>query len=399
VYSVKNLTLSGGPGFAATALITVNPLIVTLTPNKNSVYGLGSLKLEIALNKPAPAGGYVIQLKSNDPTVMPVPDSVTIGFGAQTRSIPLSTAEVAERHDVIITGGPGFAASTTIAVLPQGVKGIVLSPNSLLGGASSTATVTLTGPAPTGGAEVSFDTTNPSAIKVPIKIVIPQGSTTGTAQIETYPTGTDTSGYVSATFNSTARALLTVKASEVISFSADTSVNGGSSFNASLTLNNPAPAGGLKVSIISDKDAIPSTTITIPEGAVTYAFQLASIPVQTDTGTVLVAKSSSLSASTTVTVMAPTIASAVLDNSSIPSGGKTGFTITISGPAPAGGLKVTLSSSSAAADLPTNVVIPGGLKSAKVTVRGMAVSNPTQATLTATYGASSKSAVLTVTPF
>src|SRR5437660_5717952 len=75
-------------------------------------------------------------------------------------------------------------------------------------------------------------------------------------------------------------------------------------------------------------------------------------------------------------------------------------TVTLSGPAPAGGAQVTLSSSNiAAANVPSNgVTVPAGATSATFTVTTSAVAASTPVTISASYGGVSKTASLTVTP-
>jgi hypothetical protein len=189
-----------------------------------------------------------------------------------------------------------------------------------------------------------------------------------------------------------------VTATQIVSLTTDTSVIGGKRFGASVTLNRPAPAGGLKVTITSDKSAVPPATIFVPEDVTTFAFDLSTIAVDRDTPATISAKTTNAQALSTTTVLAPTITSVSLDTNSIMSGGRATMTITLSGEAPAGGLVLSLSTSNSAAIMPTTVVVAGGKKSVKVSVKGDVVSTTTQAVLTATFAASSKSVTLTIHP-
>jgi len=96
-----------------------------------------------------------------------------------------------------------------------------------------------------------------------------------------------------------------------------------------------------------------------------------------------------------------TVTALMLNPTSVAGGGKSVGTVTLSGPAPAGGQAVSLAST-AGATVQSSVVVPQGQTSATFTVTAGAAA--AQATLTASIGAtgqtgfSSRSATLTITP-
>ena len=67
---------------------------------------------------------------------------------------------------------------------PVTVALIELNPQEISGQSHSVATVTLTGPAPEGGAVVSLTSTNRDVAKVPATLLIPAGEKTGTVRVE-----------------------------------------------------------------------------------------------------------------------------------------------------------------------------------------------------------------------
>lgn len=99
----------------------------------------------------------------------------------------------------LCTGPPAFA-----------VSGLTLSPSSITGGSTSTATVTANQPAPAGGAVVALNSSN-SLVTVPATVTIPSGGTfaTFTAKAGSLPSGTATSS-ITATDAATVSAVLTV---------------------------------------------------------------------------------------------------------------------------------------------------------------------------------------------
>jgi hypothetical protein len=93
---------------------------------------------------------------------------------------------------------------------------------------------------------------------------------------------------------------------------------------------------------------------------------------------------------------APQLSALSLSASQTSSGTAVQGTVSLTGPAPAGGATVTLSSNSAAASVTPSVTIPAGLTFANFTVTVGQVTSTQMATLVATYGSNSTQAVLTV---
>ena len=107
---------------------------------------------------PAPVEGGVVSLSTDNPSVIQVPPSVTIAGGNSAVSFTVNTTPVL----VIPTGGNVFATaggatkSIFVTVTPDPnapplLQGVTLSPASVPGGTSSTGTVILGSPAPSGG--------------------------------------------------------------------------------------------------------------------------------------------------------------------------------------------------------------------------------------------------------
>ncbi|MEA2300444.1 MAG: hypothetical protein QOE44_979, partial [Solirubrobacteraceae bacterium] len=94
----------------------------------------------------------------------------------------------------------------------------------------------------------------------------------------------------------------------------------------------------------------------------------------------------------------PTVTSVTLSPASVVGGAPTTATVSLSGAAPTGGATVALTTSSPTAGVPPGVGVAAGATSATFVVTTIAIGAAAQATITATYGASAKSAVLSVTP-
>src|SRR4029077_19271252 len=78
-------------------------------------------------------------------------------------------------------GGAGTA--NVCGTPPPVVQSLTFSPNPVVGGNSTTGTVTLSGPAPPGGAVVTL--TPPGVVTAPPSVTVPEGTTSTTYSIGT----------------------------------------------------------------------------------------------------------------------------------------------------------------------------------------------------------------------
>jgi hypothetical protein len=188
---------------------------------------------------------------------------------------------------------------------------------------------------------------------------------------------------------------------------------------ATLTLSQPAPAGGAVVDLtktinspLASSAATPFTvempsSVNVAEGQTVTTFNIVTSLTTTAgfSGAYLVDVQASYGGSTpsaTLTVNPPRFLSALsVAPGSLVSGNTAVGTITLNGPAPAGGALVALASDSTAATVPASVLVPAGQTGATFAVGTGAVTTPTTVTLKATYGsplAATRSASLVVTP-
>ncbi len=94
----------------------------------------------------------------------------------------------------------------------------------------------------------------------------------------------------------------------------------------------------------------------------------------------------------------PSLNSLALNPSTVTGGQTATGTVTLTTPAPSGGVLVALSSANPAATLPSSVTVPANSSSANFTVTTNSVSATTAGNITASYNGVSKSAALTVNP-
>jgi trimeric autotransporter adhesin len=138
------------------------------------------------------------------------------------------------------------------------------------------AVVTLCGPAPPGGVQVTLTSTNPAA-NVPATMTVPEGEISATFDISTMPVNSLKTGIITARFNGVSRrAPLVVRPVGVEKVVLEFQQFPPPSLRTgTVTLECPAPAGGVLVMLSSTQPAAASPTqsqITIPAGSSTGSF-------------------------------------------------------------------------------------------------------------------------------
>jgi hypothetical protein len=284
------------------------------------------------------------------------------------------------------------------------LSSLTLNPTSVVGGAqSSLGTVTLSGPAPVGGASALLSSSNTAAAQVPTSVTIPAGATSANFTVTSRAVTAATQVTISASYGGvTGTARLTVTPPTVSSLTLNpTSVVGGAQSSiGTVTLSGPAPVGGAPVLLTSSNTAAAQvpTSVTIAAGATSANFTVTSSAVAAATQVTISASCGGVTGTAGLTVTPPTVSSLTLDPTSVTGGLQfsTG-TVTLNGPAPTGGAKVLLSSSNtAAARVPSSVTVPAGATSATFTVTTSVVLFSTSADISASYNGTIQTATLAV---
>ena len=149
---------------------------------------------------------------------------------------------VANLHTIAISVLPGNAGTG----VPPILSGLSLNPSSVTGGSPSTGTVTLSGPAPSGGAVVSLSSSNTGVASVPSSVTVPAGATSASFTVTTTAVSTSTSVTISGSYGgATQTATLTVNPGAVppsiTSQPASQTVTAGQSTTFSVTASGTAP--------------------------------------------------------------------------------------------------------------------------------------------------------------
>ncbi|MBL8087081.1 MAG: hypothetical protein JNM85_03300 [Chthonomonas sp.] len=374
------------------SLIIEGNNIVSITLSSNSVLGGASVTGTVTLARPASPSGITIPLLNSNTTAGTVtPASVFISPGDVTGTFTINTFGVSTTQNLIVTANkPGYATPSATLQVRALSFGLVISPNVVTGGSTTTGTITLAGVevAPDGGLTINLSSNN-SAILVPTSVVIPAGTNTASFTITTNRVGGDVVGTVSATAGTgfTAQANLTVRAPELLSVTvAPTSPIGGSTATGTVTLGAAAPTGGLVVNLSSSNSAasVPAT-VTVASGATTANFTVTTLPVSAPVAVTITATNGSQSKSTQITVSVSTIASLTFNPSIVKGGLTSTATLTLTQFAPAGGLIIDLSADKPGfVSMPASVTVPAGTKTITFNVGTAQVTRLVGVVITAT---------------
>ncbi len=373
--------------------------VKTLTINPTSVAGGSNSTGTVTLTSAAPVGGDIVTLLSSDPSVIP-PAFVTVPGGATTASFTIQTVPVPANVSAVVTASSGsINATAALRVTATGPVSLTINPNSTVGGSQATGTVTLGTAAPAGGKVVMLSSGN-SIASTPATVTVAAGSTTATFNIATVPTAQPVTLSISATADiSTTTATLTVNppvgASLVLS---PTSVVGGTDVTGTFTLNGAAPTGGIDVALSSSSSsAVAPTSVHIAEGATSSVFTISTSAVSTQSNVTITGSVGGSTKTATLTIVPPTLVSITLAPSTVVGGVISVGTLNLSGPAPSGGITVSLSSNNSVARTPSTLTVPAGSQTADFNIATSIVTGPTNVTISGVQGTSTKTANLTVT--
>ncbi|HZH97414.1 MAG TPA: Ig-like domain-containing protein, partial [Fimbriimonadaceae bacterium] len=277
---------------------------------------------------------------------------------------------------------------------------LTLTRTTVVGGQSSTGTVTLQNAAPAGGAEVSL-VSGSSAIRVPATVVVPEGATSANFGITTAPVASTAVRTVTASRGGVSKtASLTLLAGLTGFTVSSTNAVGGSTLTGTVNLGSAAPAGGVSVSIVENTSVFETpTSVNVPAGASSATFNIATTRVGAPVTRPISASYGGVTKIVNITLNPGAVLTGLtLSKTTVKGGEALTATVTLDRAAPAGGVTVTLTSGSSAIIVPTNVVVPEGASSATFNVTTARVGITATRSISASYLGVTRSAALTLTP-
>ena len=193
-----------------------------------------------------------------------------------------------------------FNSNSTVAL-----SSLTVNPTSVVGGNSSTGTVTLTGAA-AANIVVTLSSNSASAT-VPPSVTVPQGATTASFSIGTKPVASSTVANISAAFNGvTKTAALTITPTPALSALSlnPSTVAGGNPSTGTVTLSGAAPSTGITVQLSSNRTKVATvpSSVTVPAGATTATFSVTTNAVRNTSKATISGTSAGVTKSAVLTV-------------------------------------------------------------------------------------------------
>jgi len=187
---------------------------------------------------------------------------------------------------------------------PAALSSITVSPTSVIGGNSSTGTLTLAGAAAS-NAVVTLSSNNGSAT-VPPSVTVPQGATTASFSIGTTPVASSTAASISAVYNGvTKAATLTITRPTLSSLKLNPSkIVGGNPSTGTVTLSGIAPPTGMTIQLSSNKTTVATvpSSITVAAGATSATFPVTTNRVRSTTNVTISGASAGVTKSAVLSV-------------------------------------------------------------------------------------------------
>ena len=192
------------------------PKLATLSVVPATVLAGQSATGTVTLTAAAPTGGVVVALSSASGDVG-VPASVTVAAGATSASFAVTTNPAAGLTLTTlaatysgVTSTATFMIDTRSTIATPSLSGFVLARTKVPDGRSVGARVTLSAPAPAGGAQVGLTSSVPDVVRVPSSVTVPAGAASATFVVTTAYSPRSVTAALGATYgNDTLRATLT----------------------------------------------------------------------------------------------------------------------------------------------------------------------------------------------
>ena len=307
------LTAWSAPRTFTLSTTAVTP--VSITAVRSPLYNGDDSFVEVQLSAGAPSGGATVTLASSQPSIAPVPGSISFPAGSALNQFQMLTGEVSTPTTVTLTATlNGVSKSSAFTLQPSSLKSLTTPWPQLTGGTTISAVLMLNGIAPAEGANVSL-TSSSSAVTVPSNLQIAAGGRSAVITVLTNEVASTTSAVLTATWRGGAVDMpLTLQPSPPptgLSLTSSTLVGGSGSaagrptigvragFDQSLrvTSNNPAilptlpstviiPAGSDIGAFAIEPVAVSTTmvvTISVTGGGVTRSANLSVTPPQQQT--------------------------------------------------------------------------------------------------------------------
>jgi len=302
VAATTTVTLSATDptGISRSAALTLQKATVTisnLTLSASTVNAGTTVTGTVTLTGAAPAGGVDVDLTIANTGIAALPPYVRVAAGATTATFPITTTicacqsaslSISATHSVTTKTATITVTEPTSKTGPL-VAAFSINPIVIKVGSSGTGTVTLDFASTAGAASVSLSSSNPSAASVPSTLSVPKGIASGTFTVTAGSVATPTSVTITATMNNNKwfdaqKVTVFIVPTNAVTLASmtlqpgswTTNTTSGYGYTATVTLTNPAPAGGAVVVLGGSRDnviAVPwnPDNLTPPPNSMTIA--------------------------------------------------------------------------------------------------------------------------------
>lgn len=391
-----NLSLQGGS--------CADLLDVVLAPD--SVMGGQTAEFILSIDPPAAAEGFIVDLESSTSNAILPTSFVTFQEGEWEKSVTVTTREVCDNVFAIIAAtarSTGTIRSATLDIeadssLCADLLSLELLPAIITAGDSTVGRLTLSQNAPEGGLAVELESIN-SLVIVPPTVIVPGGESSVDFIVETARSCAPTSGLILAYLPETetelrARLLLDGNACpelQVFDISPQVLVGGTRTFGY-LAIDDLAGPGGHRLTLETSHPHLVDlpSEIVIAEEEDFIQFPIDTFEdCEVDQFIVITARQGfpRVSLSLQIFLRGPACYRLVgleLAESTLVSGTETSGTVTLSQPAPAGGISIGLESSlPEVAVVPGSILVPEGDAQATFAIPTEAICAPRDVTLRA----------------
>jgi hypothetical protein len=254
------------------------PRVGAISLNKASITAGESTIATVTLQRPATPGGITVNLTYFS---LVGPASVVVPEGSTRFSFTVQGGNVTATNQGFVNAKPSLSPKdATITVRPADVylSGISLADTVIPVNGNTTGTVTLSGPAPTGGEVVTLVSSS-DRLSVPSSVTVPAGQTTATFTVTS--NGTPVTGArITGTLDTHSEgATLSVEATNLVSLTASsTSCPIGGNSTITVNLNRPAFADTtVQISIQKEGRVTYPATVVIPAGSSSATFQITGV--------------------------------------------------------------------------------------------------------------------------
>ncbi|MCW5938902.1 MAG: hypothetical protein KF884_04825 [Fimbriimonadaceae bacterium] len=263
--------------------VTVRAISATLTLNPQAVKGgIQNSTGTITLSRPAPPTGLVFEVTSSDTSAATVPVSVSFTSGQTSRAFTVTTRKVPTTKQVLISisaGGGAVTANRSLTVNPPALTSLTFNPTLVTMGRPTAGNLTFESTV-AAGTVVTLTASPANLVTLPASVTVPAGRSSFPFTVTTKTVTRDTVVTVTARYGSsvvTGTFTIVVPGVQSLTFS-PVRVRGGNQATGTISLQTPAPPGGLRVTLASSNpavaDIIGAKVVTVPEGLRTATFKV-----------------------------------------------------------------------------------------------------------------------------